>query len=82
MSPALKAAVLCTNWAKADQEIVYLSFLFRFRLDETILSLEVKVAVNVGLASKVPNHVWTFDLPGIPNLVGTYVILPAEPRYG
>ena len=43
-------------------------------LNKPLLGLQVEVAVDVGLAAEVPDHVRAFDLPGVPHLVGTDVV--------
>lgn len=34
----------------------------------------------MGLTSEIPDHVWAFDLPGVPNFIGTHVIFAVVPR--
>ena len=36
--------------------------------------------MDVGLTAKIPDHVWTFDLPGIPDLVGADIVFTSVPR--
>lgn len=35
--------------------------------------------MDVRLTAKIPDHVWTFDLPGIPDLVGADIVFTSVP---
>ena len=48
---------------------------------ETLASRsQMEIAVDVGKATVVPNHLGAFDLPRIPNLIGSDVVFSGVPR--